>query len=495
MDSETQRTPSIAIIGSGISGICAFVQIQEQLGITAQVYEMNKDVGGTWLNNTYPNCRCDVTSHMYSYSFEMNPNWSQTFSSQAEILQYLKDVAQKYNMLPHVQFKTKVTNAVWQQDQKQWQLEILDLTSNTTHIKHYDFIFSAIGTLRIPNIPSLYKKFTGPLMHTGGWDGSIDLKGKRVALVGSGARVKPTDIVSKNRSLGCATDPFNYIRPHQTDVCQLSDTAAHVSLYTLPPRTYTKSQPRNEKMYDLLYILLGYPNSFLTRYFEKKVAAENKETILELGRPDLVDEILPTYPLGCKRGAFSTNYYQTLAQPHVRVIKDHIVDIQDRNVITEDGTSTQIDVLVLATGFQTHDGMLGDISIIGKHGQSLRDMWKEQRPQLFKSSTIHGFPNLFMLLGPYSILGHHSLVFMVETQVAYAIRCIKELTVVEPKKSAQDDYMARIVSNFQGTSWLLSCTSWYKNDKGEIINLYPSSATKFKWELSRFNKHDYMCLT
>lgn len=116
------------------------------------------------------------------------------------------------------------------------------------------------------------------------------------------------------------------------------------------------------KQYDLLYILLGYPNSFLTKYFEKKVAAENKETILKLGRPDLVDQVLPTYPLGCKRGAFSTNYYQTLAQPHVKVVRDHIVDIQDRHIITADGTSTQVDVLVLATGFQTHDGMLGDIS-------------------------------------------------------------------------------------------------------------------------------------
>lgn len=116
------------------------------------------------------------------------------------------------------------------------------------------------------------------------------------------------------------------------------------------------------RQYDLLYILLGYPNSFLTRYFEKKVAAENKETILQLGRPDLVDEVLPTYPLGCKRGAFSTNYYQTLAQPHVRVIKDPIVDIKDRDIITKDGASVPVDVLVLATGFKTHDGMLGDIS-------------------------------------------------------------------------------------------------------------------------------------
>ncbi|KAF1800527.1 hypothetical protein V8B55DRAFT_1535297 [Mucor lusitanicus] len=490
MESETQKTPSIAIIGSGISGICAFIQIQKQLGITAQVYEMNKDVGGTWLNNTYPNCRCDVTSHMYQYSFEMNPNWSQTFSSQAEILQYLKDVAQKYNMLPHVQFKTKVKSAVWQQDQKQWQLEILDLTSNATHIAHYDIIFSAMGTLRIPNVPDLYKKFTGPLMHTGSWDGSVDLKGKRVALVGSGAsavQVMPHLAIESSQLI-------SYQRTSPWVVPQILATISDGTkqMFANYPILMFMYRCILFVLYDLLYILLGYPNSFLTKYFEKKVAAENKETILKLGRPDLVDQVLPTYPLGCKRGAFSTNYYQTLAQPHVKVVRDHIVDIQDRHIITADGTSTQVDVLVLATGFQTHDGMLGDISIIGRHSESLREMWKEQRPQLFKSTTIHGFPNLFMLLGPYSILGHHSLVFMVETQVAYAIRCIKELPLIEPKQSAQDDYMARIIANFQGTSWLLSCTSWYKNDKGEIINLYPSSATKFKWELSRFNKQDYL---
>ncbi|KAL7310606.1 hypothetical protein PS15m_010086 [Mucor circinelloides] len=490
MESETKKIPTIAIIGSGISGICAFIQIQKQLGITAQVYEMNKDVGGTWLNNTYPNCRCDVTSHMYSFSFEMNPNWSQTFSTQAEILQYLRDVAQKYNMLSHVQFRTKIASAVWMQDQKQWQLEILDLTSNTTHLAYYDIIFSAVGTLRVPNIPSLYNKFTGPLMHTGHWDASIDLKGKRVALVGSGAsavQVIPHLALESSQLI-------SFQRTAPWVVPQILSTISEGTKRTFSNYPIVLFMYRCVLfiLYDLLYILLGYPNSFLARYFENKIAADNKETILQLGRPDLVDEVLPTYPMGCKRGAFSTNYYQTLAQPHVKVVKDHITDIRDRHIITEDGTLHQVDVVVLATGFKTHDGMLSDISIIGKHGQSLTEMWKEQRPQLFKSTTIHGFPNMFMLLGPYSILGHHSLVFMAETQVAYAIRCIKELTLIEPKKSAQDEYMARIISNFQGTSWLASCTSWYKNDKGEIINLYPSSATKFKWELTRFNKQDYM---
>ncbi|GAN02050.1 4-hydroxyacetophenone monooxygenase [Mucor ambiguus] len=479
MKSKAQKTPSIAIIGSGISGICAFIQIQEQLGITAQVYEMNEDVGGTWLNNTYPNCRCDVTSHMYSYSFAPNPNWSQTFSSQAEILQYLKDVAQKHNMLPHIQFKTKVTNAVWQQDQKQWQLELVELTSNTTHIMQYDIIFSAIGTLRIPNIPSLYRKFTGPLMHTGGWDETIDLKGKRVALVGSGAsavQVIP-HLAAESSQL------ISYQRTSPWVVPQILSTISDGTrlMFANYPILMLMYRYILFVLYDLLYILLGYPNSFLTRYFEKKVAAENRQTILELGRPDLVDEVLPTYPLGCKRGAFSTNYYHTLAQPHVRVITDHIVDIQDRHIITEDGTSVQVDVVVLATGFQTHDGMLGDISSKSLYPECYSEL-------LTENQLLVRIPSL-AIIRLYSWLKRKS-----SFQVAYAIRCIKELTLVEPKKSAQDDYMARIISNFQGTSWLLSCTSWYKNDKGEIINLYPSSATKFKWELSRFNKQDYMCL-
>ncbi|KAI8066986.1 putative flavin-binding monooxygenase-like protein [Gilbertella persicaria] len=483
--------PTVAIIGAGFSGICAFVQLKTQLGITATVFEKNTGIGGTWFKNTYPGCECDVASHIYSYSFELNPNWSKTFSPQPEILHYLETTSAKYNMMAHTKLGTQVIRATWVKDKRQWQLDIQH--GGVTERVYFDLLFSAVGTLQIPNIPSVFHDFKGPVVHTSNWDSSLDYQGKRVALVGSGASAiqvlpylasKAADLSVFQRTAPWVVPKFVSFVPEKVK-----------NAFRQFPFLMTFYRWTLYLLFELLWVSLGYPQSFLARYFEHKIWQGNQNTLERLGRPDLVEKLKPDYIVGCKRGAFSNDYYQIMTQPHVSIVDVPIKQIQDNTIIAEDGTQKQVDILVLGTGFKTNHGMLSGMEIIGKQSQSLSELWEQELPELYKSTTIHGFPNFFMLLGPYAYVGHTSVVLMAETQVNYAIQCIKEIWFksrwIEPKQQAQSDYMAKLRSRFTGTSWTHTCTSWYKNPKGQVINLYPGTATRFKWQLSRFQADDY----
>ncbi|KAI9476313.1 MAG: hypothetical protein EXX96DRAFT_507417 [Benjaminiella poitrasii] len=502
----SNKRPTAAIIGAGISGICAFVQLQEKLGITARVFELNKDVGGVWFQNTYPGCRCDVSSHMYSYSFEMNPDWSQNYSDQEEILDYLRNVAIKHNMIKHTDFETKVVSAVWLEEEKKWKLEFKrtyeDNGSPELGIAYFDLLYSAMGTLSRPNIPDELKSFSGPILHSAKWDNSIDFTGKRVAIVGSGAsavQIIP-HIASKASQLIAFQRSSPWIMP-QT----ISNVSKKMrSVFYNFPIVLSIYRFLLFTLFEVLYILLGYPQSFFTKYYSNKLHSDHKRTLTQLGRADLISKILPKHQIGCKRGAFSATYYPAMSKNNVHVVNIPIKQVKRNSLVTVDGESREIDILILATGFKTNHDFLGDIQINGKNNQSLKKLWQTELPNLYKSTIIHGFPNLFVLLGPYSYLGHNSTICMAETQVAYSIKCIKKLIlgskksgshmpIIEPTLEAQSSYMKHIRSSFQNTVWVSSCTSWYKNQENQVISLYPNTVIRFKWELLwRFRKQDYV---
>lgn len=217
-----------------------------------------------------------------------------------------------------------------------------------------------------------------------------------------------------------------------------------------------------------------------------------------LGRPDLIPLLQPTYRLGCKRVVFSSDYIDAVAKPNVHLVQSPIKELKDRTIVTEDGRVEEVDILVLGTGYKTQEGVLGNIEIVGRDNASLTESWKVNLPQFYKSTITHGFPNFFMFLGPTSILGHHSVLLMIEAQVKFSIRCVSELLIkrrlpfVEPTEKAQERYMAKLRQDLKGTVWTTSCKSWYKNESGEITSIYPNTVARFKWTLGRFNPDDYV---
>ncbi|KAI8640580.1 putative flavin-binding monooxygenase-like protein [Parasitella parasitica] len=491
--------PTVAIIGAGVSGICTSIELQKKLGITASLFEMEDDIGGTWKQNTYPGCSCDLPSHIYVLSSDLNPDWSTTYSSQLEILEYFKNVAKKHGIYQHTRFKTEIIQAVWIEEKKQWRLDLRDKrpsANDDIETVYFDILFSGVGSLRIINVPSEFKTFKGKVVHTGAWDNTIDFKDKRVALVGSGSS---------------AIQTLPYLTEHASKVICYQRSAPWIlprpqTVYPEFVKWIFRNIPLIMLLYrwylyltlDLVYLTFGYPDSFLSKRLNKNMNDSRVKELTQLGRPDLIEKLKPTYRLGCKRVVFSSEFHEAIAKPNVLLNQSPIKNIMDKTIVTEDGATEEVDILVLGTGFQTQQGVLGDIEIIGNEGQSLTELWKHDLPQLYKSTIINGFPNMFMLLGPTTILGHHSVLLMIETQVSFAVNAIRKLIIernmsaIEPTLEAQAAHMAQLRSDLKGTIWTTACNSWYKNESGEVTNIYPNSVTRFKYTLGKINEEDYV---
>ncbi|CAO3638385.1 unnamed protein product [Mucor fragilis] len=479
--------PTVAVIGTGFSGLCAAIQVKKQLGIKAQVYELSADVGGTWHDNTYPGCACDIPSPLYSFSFELNPDWSHHYSPQGEIYQYLRSVARKYKIYEQTKFNTEVIRIDWMHEKQVWKVD--SRSTDTTQpqpiaTEYYDYVFAGLGPLRVPNIPPQFKGFTGEIVHTALWDASIDFKDKTVAVVGSGAsaiqaipelRRVAKHLVSYQRTPAwiAPRDQFAYPR---------------VTKFLLRHIPFLMRIFRNTIFFqhELYYSGFGFHGTFIgrlvQRLFEKLTAFRLKRA----GRPDLIPVLTPSFPPGCKRIAKSENYLEALAKPNVTVVPRAVKDAQGNVLIDSEGNAQQADVLVLATGFDVQ-GFLGNLEINGRDNTSLRDKWENNYPDTYKAATIHGFPNFFLLLGAGVGLGHNSVVTVIECQVQYAIRCMKHalknnIAAMEPKLAAQNAYTANLKRKFKGTVWKSGCSSWYLNKDGDVYGLWPSTVTMFWWK-------------
>ncbi|KAI8047291.1 uncharacterized protein B0P05DRAFT_566337 [Gilbertella persicaria] len=467
--------PTVAIIGSGFSGICAAIQLRKKLGIIAEVFEATDDVGGTWNYNTYPGCACDIQSHLYSFSFELNPNWSQVYSSQKEIHAYLQHVARKYKVYEQVDLNTKVTKALWKQDINKWQLTISDQT------KEFDFVFSGVGALRIPHIPDEFKSFEGKIIHSAYWDNNYDFTDKTIAVI------------------GCGTSAIQIIP-------NLASRVKH--LYSFQ-RTPSWVAPKHQKTYPgwvkclftwfpfLMWIyrawIFLYRDLFVFRAlkdvkskihstFRSSLEKYMRDMLQHYGKPELISSLIPTFPVFCKRICLSDDYLVALCRKNVTVQTSPIVQVQGKTIITTDGQQVEVDTLCLATGFDIHN-FLGDLQVFGRDGCHLNQLWEQNPIKTHKTINVHQFPNLFFLLGPGSALGHSSVVGMIESQVEYSIEIIKymiknNLTCLEPNVKSQEAYADQIQQGLKGTVWLGGCQSWYMNH-GEIRVLWPNSAMQF----------------
>ncbi|XP_037040355.1 FAD-binding monooxygenase ktnD-like [Bradysia coprophila] len=489
----------IGIIGAGVSGICAAIQLQKKFGssLSFTIFEKNRDVGGTWFSNVYPGCACDVASHFYSFSFELNPNWSKNYPSQREILDYLKRLTGKYSISEHIKFQHEVKTICWNDELMKWMVRYVDGSvpnAGSEETRSFDIIINAPGALRIPLVPSEFDAFTGPKMHTAEWNKEIDLKNKKVAVIGSGAsavQIIPR-IADSVETLHCYQRKPPYILPRP----QFKFPNFVKAIFNWLPLVMWLYRFTFYVLHELLYGLFT-PDSVLHTLGHKLTKTYRRRELKE--HQHLLDDMTPKYSFGCKRVILSEEYYDAMARPNVHLHSNHIDKISERTIYTKDGSKEEVDVLILATGFRTND-YFSPMEVIGKGGKNVLRSWTDDRPRSYYGVAFSDTPNYFYLFGPNTVLGHSSVIFMIECQVNFIASAIAEMVkrnakVINVKVSAEDEFMDRLDRNMKETIWgRESCGSWYANPRGDITILWSSTTSSYWWQMRNisWSKFDFL---
>ncbi|KAF9913614.1 hypothetical protein BX616_009820 [Lobosporangium transversale] len=485
--------PTVAIIGAGFSGMCAAIRLQTQLNLeTYQVFELEPDLGGTWWSNTYPGAACDVASINYQFSFEPNYEWSQRYANQAEIWAYMRRVAKKYNLYEKIRFRTEVTRIEWNNSRQKWIVDYMDLSTGERSVMEADIVFSGAGPLRIPFIPKQFDDFEGPKWHTAQWNHSIDLTNKRVAIVGSGAsaiQVVPS-IVDKVKTLEYYQRTPSYIIPRRNG----------------PYSSLWKFLFRYIPFFHFIYFKLNYYGSELTiNIFSNKLIHRLPRlftTFLSWGfrmwqvrDKNLREKLTPKYEMGCRRIVVASNYFPAVCKKNVNVHTEAIQTVKGNTLTLKDGSVQEVDALVLATGFKAQE-MIPPKYLFGKNGVDLEKRWGKN-PSTYYGITSPETPNMFFLLGPNTGLGHNSVLFMIETQVDYAIKAMSymmanNLSAIEVTPKACQEFMTELDKRMQAKVWSSTCQSWYQNSEGRVTALWWGSCGQYWWRLRKFHPHNFV---
>lgn len=477
------RPPRFVIIGAGMAGLLSAIRLQEA-GHDFVVYEKADRLGGTWRENTYPGVACDVPSHMYSYSFAPNPEWSRFFSPGGEIQAYFEDVARRFDVERHIRYGTEVSRLT--RGDGAWHVETSDGGQDSA-----DFVIAATGVLHHPRYPDIegLHDFDGPLFHSARWDHSVSLEGKRVGVIGTGS--------SGVQITSAVVDTVAELRLFQRTAQWI------LPMPNLDVDEADKARFR-ERPAEMLELRAQLSQSFEESFANAVVDADSPQikVIEELCRanlednvadPELREKLRPTYQAACKRLVVSPDFYQSVQQPHAHVITDEIERIEAGGVRTADGHLHELDVIVLATGFRV-DRFLRPIEVTGRGGASLDDVWAE-RPSAYLSISIPDFPNLFMLNGPNGPVGNFSLVEVAEHQLAYVMQLVDvvlrgEADEVCATHEAVERFEAERVEAAQKTVWVTGCNSWYLDDRG-VPAAWPWSMARFRAEMEAPRLADY----
>ena len=480
------KTLSVGIIGAGPGGLALGIFLRKAGFDDFTIFDREDGVGGTWRVNTYPGLACDVKSHLYSYSFDLNPHWSRLWSGQPEILEYFERCARRYRLDAHLRLNTEIVSARWEAASRTWRLGTASGEEFT-----FDIVVSAIGIFTQPVMPDLVEEepFTGTVMHTARWDHSVDLRDARVAVLGTGstaAQLVPEVAKAAAKVYSVQRSP-TWVLPK-------------------PDRPYTEREkwwfahvPLAKKIYRTRLWLRSESNisviengSDKTQEF-KGIALRTLEATI----PDdeLRARLTPSHPFGCKRLVFATDYLQTLTRPHVEVVSSPARRLRARSVITEDGTELDVDVVLCATGYAAAD-YLGQIEVQGADGAALRDTWRDGA-FAYLGMAVPGYPNFFMLYGPNTNVGSNSVIFMLEAQAHYIVRALKYMrrkdkSYIEVRTEVMQRFLTKIDTWMQGTVWLTRCSNYFRAANGRVVTQWPRSARDF-WGLTRwFRPGDYV---
>ncbi|MFF9842924.1 flavin-containing monooxygenase [Streptomyces sp. NPDC013740] len=479
----------VAVIGSGFGGLGAAVRLRRE-GITDfVVLERADSVGGTWRDNSYPGCACDVPSHLYSFSFAPNPDWPRTFSGQRHIRAYLEHVTDTFGIRPHLRLGHEVTRMVWDEDELRWEIE----TSRGTFSA--DVVVSATGPLsdpKIPDIPGL-DGFTGKVFHSAQWDHDYDLTGKRVAVVGTGAsaiQIVPAIQPKVGRlTLFQRTPPW--VMPRADRAISAPERWLHRQL------PFTTVARRG-----LLWGIRELQVSAFTKrpgelgLVEGLAKANMARAIKD---PALRAKLTPSYRIGCKRILLSNSYYPALAQPNVDVVASGLKEVRGGTLVAADGTETEVDAIVFGTGFHVTDMPIAP-RVIGAEGRSLADHWKGGMESL-RGATVAGFPNWMTIIGPNTGLGNSSMILMIESQLNYMADYLRQLdtlggrSALAARPSAVGAWNRKVQARMERTVWKAGgCESWYLDANGRNTTLWPGTTGEFRRETRTVDLAEYEVL-
>jgi cation diffusion facilitator CzcD-associated flavoprotein CzcO len=463
----------VAIVGAGFGGLGTAIRLRQEGIDDFLVFERAADLGGTWWDNSYPGCACDVPSHLYSFSFAPSPAWSRSFSPQPEIWSYLRDCARRFGVLPHLRLGHEVRQARWDDGRQRWRVETPGGTWTA------DVLVAATGPLSEPKLPALpgLNGFQGTVFHSARWDHGQDLTGRQVAVVGTGAS---------------AVQFVPEIQPQVGRLRVFQRTAPWVlprrdRALTGVERWLFRTVPASQRLarWSIYWAREGLTAGFLhPRMMRLPQLLARRHLRRAVADPALRARLTPDYTLGCKRVLLSNDYLPALTRPNVELVTAGIREVRPHGILTDDGVEHPADTIIFGTGFHATDPPVGEL-VRGRDGRTLAEAW-EGSPKAFLGTTVAGFPNLFLLLGPNTGGGSTSVVLMIEAQVEYLLRVLvfmraAGVAAVEPRPEAQQAYVAEVDTRMRPTVWSAGgCASWYMDRTGRVSAIWPGFATAYR---------------
>jgi cation diffusion facilitator CzcD-associated flavoprotein CzcO len=472
---------TFAIIGSGFSGLGAAIRLQQAGQHDLVILERAQDVGGTWRDNTYPGCRCDVQSNLYSYSFALKPDWTESFPSQPELWQYLRKVTADHGLARYLRFGHEVTSARWDEEASRWRI------ATTQGDFEARYLIAGIGSLVEPSLPDIpgVESFAGEIMHSARWDGSWQAAGRRVAVVGTGASaiqiVPSIQPAVEHLTVFQRTAPF--VMPHTNHPVKAWTKA----LYRILPSTQRASRVAVYWMRELM----AYGFTRNPGILKRAEAIWRKHMESAVTDATMRAQLTPTYDLGCKRVLPSNDFYPALAKPNVALVTEKIIEFRPDAVVTADGGEHKVDTVILATGFHVTDNpAFGKIT--GRGGITLADAFG----QTYLGTVVPGFPNYFQLTGANTGLGHSSMLLMIESQLNLIADAIAQTEAAaagpcEVRLEVAAAYNATLQRKLPRTVWGSGCSSWYLDREGRNLTLWPGFTFDFRRRTRHFRPADF----
>ncbi len=490
---EGRPVPTVAIVGGGLSGLATAIQLVRSGVRSFTIVEQSDGVGGTWRDNVYPGAACDVPSHLYSFSFAPKTDWSRRFAEQPEILSYAEDLVDRFHLGPHLRLGTTVASARYDDEDGTWHLALR--TADGAEQLVADTVVFACGQLNRPHVPDLdgLDGFAGPSWHSARWDHAVDLTGKDVAVIGSGASA--IQFVPPVAEAAGTTKIFqrspNYVGPKK-------DRPYRAATRRLLQRVGPLRAAYRWWIYWSLEVrwVSFRRDSWAGRKLQDLFATGIRNEVVCDRLP--AEAVVPDFPIGCKRILISNDWYPAILRPDVTVVDTPVTRVEPDAVVTADGVRHHADVLIFGTGFATTD-FLSHIPVTGQDGRRLADAW-EEGAHAYLGSAVAGFPNCYILYGPNTNLGHNSILFMVERQLNLVLQALAlqtrsltgaagvAVTVSDTAYERDDRHTQKAMSR---TAWAGSCTSWYKDAAGRITNNWPTWTVRYWWDTLRIREADF----
>jgi cation diffusion facilitator CzcD-associated flavoprotein CzcO len=479
----------VAIVGAGFSGIGMSARLLHEGIDDFVVLERGEEVGGTWRDNTYPGCQCDIPSALYSFSFAPNPNWTRLYPLQSEIREYLRRCARDFGVMPHVRLGHEVSGAAWDEEGRCWRIESSQGTISA------DVLVGGMGGLTEPNVPEIpgLGDFQGTVFHSAAWNHHHDLAGERVAVIGTGAsaiqfvpRIQP------------AVGKLHLFQ--RTPSWVMPDPDRAVSGFER--RMFNRFPASQRALRAVIYAI--HESTVLGTIVDRRLSWGFEQVARRHLRNQVADRELrrrltPAYTLGCKRITMSNTYHRALTQPNAELVTDGIAEVRANSIVTADGVEREIDTIILGTGFRVFDNP-GLSEIRGRGGRTLDEVW-DGSPRAYLGTAVPGFPNLFLLVGPNSAGGYNSIVFTSEAHINYVIRCLREmqgrgLETVEVRPDVYDAFNRQTERRLEGSVWNAGgCASWYIDANGRNGVWWPGFTWRLWQRTRRFDRESYAVQT